>query len=213
MSVNDIFHSIVNLSLDDRQVSVGVYLIEVEARNNSAAEMAELLATEVKDEFWTAYLKPLLSDELAYLGNKTQMVFPTREAPFLDVESSPIPGTLASPALNGTNAVIVAEYGSEWGARTRGRMYIPGLPESQASDGRITGTDYSPFQSAADTWYAIEVEPNGAGNGKYTPCVFSPAKPSATPPLGAVFSHPVTPVVRARIGTQRRRRTKVTSPS
>lgn len=213
MAIGDVFQAEVYLNLDDRRVSVGLFFEETEARAKSAAEFAELLADSVKTSFWTAYLFPLLSDELTYTGNKCQMIHPTRQAPFIKNESSPIPGNLSSEATNGTNAVIVAEYGPTWGPRTRGRMFIPGLPESQISDGRIKATDYSPFQSAADTYYALELEPDGAGQGKVVPCVFSAAKPNAVPPLAALSDFPITAQVRARIGTQRRRRTNVTSPS
>lgn len=213
MAVNDIYQVTIQLFLDDRNISVGLYYIETEENQLTVAGMSAALATAVKASFWTAYLQPLLSDELIYNGNRVQLVSPSRAQPYDNPEVTPETGALSSPALNGTNAVIVAEYGSDWGPRYRGRMFVPGLPESQVSSGRIEDADYGPFQSAAVTFYGDELEPAGAGQGKYQVCVFSPAKPSAVPPVAAASSYPVVGIVRPRIGTQRRRRTNVKTPS
>lgn len=213
MAVGDIFHSDVYFILDDREISVSLNFYEITARTEDAQTAAGLLNAEIYDKFWGDYLQPLLSEDLTFTGSKTQMVSPSREAPNEQLLATPEVGTLTSPALNGTNAVIVAEYGDEWGARYRGRMFVPGLPESQVSAGRIETADFGPFSLAAITFYGLTISHAGDATGEWRVCTYSPAKPDAVPPLPVATSYPVTPQVRPRIGTQRRRRTKVRTTS
>lgn len=213
MAVGDIFQSTVYLGLDDRNVSVGLYFYETVARTLEAPGAALVLNTEVKDKFWADYLQPLLSNELLYNGVKTQQVYPTREAPAETLEGTPETGALVSPATNGTNAVLVAEYGETWGPRYRGRMFIPGLPESQISAGRINGSDYGPIAVAAAIYYSLTISNVADATGRWKPCTFSDSKDAEPDPIPAVWSQPVTAQVRPRIATQRRRRTNIKQPS
>jgi hypothetical protein len=103
------------------------------------------------------------------------------------------------------NAVVYAKYSAIASRSSRGRTYIPGPPEADVADGRITDAEKANWVAAVD---GIEDDLTVAaqGNAVFTPTIFSLKR----------FELPTTPyyyditkvVLRTRIATQRRRRTR-----
>ncbi|GAG65953.1 unnamed protein product [marine sediment metagenome] len=209
MAVNDIFRVDYFMTSDDRRVSVSQYYNEILISTGTQEEVTAAIAAASEVDFWTDFWKPFASDELTYVETRCQQVYPTRQAPVISTTLGGEVGAVIGNAMNGTTAVLVAQYGIDWLANFRGRMYLPGLPEGSASFGRIDATPHGLIQTAATTFMTSDITPGAPAGGGYTPVVYSPTRATAVPPVDPVWSIMGVTPVRPRIATQRRRRTNV----
>lgn len=108
--------------------------------------------------------------------------------------ASPVVGVQAVPAAANNTAWLIAKITAQGGRRNRGRMYIPGIKNTQVlSNGTISASHRDAFQDAIDTWLAAE-ESIGWGTGALLHQTGSPSPTTIT-----------NLVVRNRVATQRRR--------
>lgn len=211
MAVNDIFRVDHRMTVDDRIVSVSNYYNELILSDGTQAEVTEAIALQSEIDFWTTFWKVFASDDIAYHDTICQQVYPSRQAPFVSAVLAGDDGAVGTANMNGTTAVLIAQYGIDWSRNFQGRMYLPGLPEVDANDGRIGQTRFDLIQTAADTFFATDISPGAPAGGDYTHVVVSPTKMKASQdPVWSLMGQ--TPV-RPRIATQRRRRTNVLTPS
>lgn len=218
MALNDIYQAQFFITSDDKTTCTALHYRESVARVGTPAEVAGQLAAVVDALFWTVFWQPRCASVATYVKTRGQMIFPTREAFVDSVISAGQAGSDVNPQMNGTTAVLISQYGETWGANFRGRMYIPGLPEVDATQGRILTADLATMQSAFDTAMGPDVVLPPPADVTLNPCVFSqsrahPPGDPPPPPILPVFSDVLTNVVRPRIATQRRRRTDVAAAS
>ncbi len=211
MAVNDIFRVDQRMLSDDRIVSVSNYYNEIIISTGSQAEVTQAIAEQAEIDFWTTFWKPQVSDQISYHDTICQQVYPSRQAPFVSAALAGDAGGVAVAPMNGTTAVLVAQYGIDWSRNFQGRMYLPGLLEDAAAEGRISAATLGFIQTAADTFFSTDIVPGAPAGGGYTHVVVSPTKmKTSTDPVFSLMGQ--TPV-RPRIATQRRRRTNVLTPS
>jgi len=218
MALNDIYNVQFFIQCDDKPACVNMHYVESVARTGTVAEVTEQLTVVMDDVFWTDFWQPFCSDDFTYLRTIGQKVFPTRDAPFISELSNGEAGASIGSPMNGTTAMVVAEYGETWGPNFRGRMYLSGLRESDVTLGRILAGNHSIIQGNFTTMILPAIVLPVPADATMTPCVFSPsrAKPPGDPPpppILPVFSNLATAIVRPRIGTQRRRRTPIAATS
>lgn len=211
MAVDDIYRIDHFMSYDDREVSTSLHWRVSDDFPGTELENAEIIVEATATAFWAAFWQNLACQQLLYLRTRGQKIHPTRETIFESSTYANQAGEVTGDGMNGTTAVLIAEYTVQWSARTRGRMYLPGLAEGSATNGRIHSSEYDAIQAAADLLFPPELVVTGPPAGKLVTVVFSAAKPNAVPPLDADWAGPIRPVVRPRIATQRRRRTNVKS--
>ncbi|GAG64781.1 unnamed protein product [marine sediment metagenome] len=177
------------------------------AKTGTIADVTNQLATFMDTQFWAAFWQNFASNELTYLRTVAQMIFPTREAPFVEDVSAGQAGAVVKPAMNGTTALLISEYGEDWTPNFRGRMYLPGLDEDSASLGRVKAGALTSMQLAWDINMMPDVVLPGPADVTLKIGVFSPTL--AKVPTLPVSSDLQIAIVRPRIATQRRRRTPV----
>jgi len=196
---------------DDRVVSVSVHYNELIISTGTNAEVTTAICTQAEIDFFTTFWSPFASKDLAYHDTVCQQIYPTRQAPFVSTALAGNPGLDTADAMNGTTALLVAEYGIDWLRAFQGRMYIPGVPEDAVANGRVFTGTLASYQTAADTFFGTDIIPGAPAGGAYTHVVVSPTrvKTSFDPVWSLIGQTPVRP----RIATQRRRRTNVLTPS
>lgn len=213
MAVDDIYRADYFMLSDDREVSVSIHWRVEEDFVGTPLEIAQSIAEAVEVAFWGAFWQNYASNLILYLRTQVQKIHPARDVIYQSLLLADEVGEKSQMPMNGTTAVLVAEYTNFWSARTRGRIYLPGLPEEDASHGRIHGVRMAEIQAAAELLFQPPLVVAGPPAGELVTVVFSSAKPLQAPPLDATWGGPIRPIVRARIATQRRRRTNVKSPS
>jgi len=213
MAVNDIFRVDYEMNSDDRRVSVSQYYVEAIVAGGTKAETTQEIAEKSEALFWTTFWQPFASFNMTYAETRAQQVFPTREAPFISDTLLDTAGAILDPAMNGTTAVLVGQYGQTWSRNFQGRMYLPGFPETDAQSGRILDTRHALIQTANDTYQNAIIVGGAPATGTWSPCVYSPTLAGADPVVLPVHSLMGTTPVRPRIATQRRRRTNIQATS
>lgn len=213
MAVGDIFRLDYEMISDDRRVSVSQYYRETTIRTGTQIEVTGVICLLSEILFWTDFWQDFASVELVFDNTRCQQVFPTRQAPFISTVKQATAGEDLGDAMNGTTTTLVAQYGLEWSRNFQGRMYLPGLPEDKASQGRILDTPHAAIQASNDTFQHAVITPGAPAGGTYTPAVYSPTLAGADPLVLPVSSLMGPTPVRPRIATQRRRRTNVQTTS
>jgi len=218
MAVNDIYLAEFFMNVDDREPSVSMAYRETTVSSLDPAATAENLSAVAQEAFWTDFWQAKMSDECSYSRTKCQKIYPLRDAPAFLYSAQGQAGSAIGPPMNGTTAVLISEYGQTWGAAHRGRMYIPGIREEDADAGRLLSAKLTAIDIAAEAFLTAALDLTSPATGQFYPTVYSPTnvkwnKDNPTEPPRIIDSLMETYVVRARIATQRRRRTNVTSPS
>ena len=211
MAINDVYRVDYRMISDDRVVSVSAHYIEVVLADGNNGEVTEAIALQAEIDFWTTFWAPLASGDLVYHDTIAQQIYPSRQAPFVSAVLAGDNGAVMQSAMNGTTAVLIAEYGVDWNRAFQGRMYLPGWPETEAESGRMAATALAAAQTAADIFFAADIIPGAPAGGGYAHAVVSPTrvKTSFDPVFSLIGATPVRP----RIATQRRRRTNVLTAS
>lgn len=214
MALDDIYQAQYFITADDKVTCVNQYYYEKVPRIGTIAEVTSQLAIYLDNAFWTVFWQPDCAADYSYDKTVVQKIFPTRDAPVQFIGSQGEFGAGIGNAMNGTTAVLIAQYGQAWSANFRGRMYLTGLLDTGANFGRITTALRATINSRYDSTFDLDIVLGGPASVTMHECVFSPsrAKPPGDPPpppILPVFSEVATNIVRPRIATQRRRRTPV----
>jgi len=209
MDEDDIFRCDFFFLIDNREASVSVHFRLHEDFAGTPLEVTQAIAEQAETSFWAGFWQNHASNELTFARTRCQKVYPTRDVIYESFEHAGELGEDEASALVAMDAVLISEYTNFWGPRTRGRIYLPGLAENAVEQGRIINANLIAIQAAADVFFVTTITVTGDHGGDMSTVVFSPAKPTAVPPLDATWGGPIRPVVRPRIATQRRRRTTV----
>lgn len=124
--------------------------------------------------------------------------------------SQPHPGTVAGECLPNQATVVLGLRTGQKGGRHRGRMYIPGISESNHSLGRVTGTQLTAIQ-ALGAGLISNYGPTGA-DPQWRLQIYSPEDltPPPTKPFkprpGTIKTQVRTVDVDDLVASQRRRR-------
>jgi len=212
MALGDIYRVDFEMTNDDKRVTTSIHYEEIVAAVGTQAEVTTQLGEEAEQAFWVSFWQGYASAQLTYIQTVTQQIFPARQAPAISSALNGQVGSNLGDAMNGTTAVVIALYGQAWSPNFRGRAFLPGLPESSADKGRLLSVEYTLIQNDANVFYQFPVILPAPADGSYLPVVFSPslAGPPPTPPVADIIN---IVIARPRIGTQRKRRTPVASPS
>ncbi len=213
MALKDVYRVDFMTINDDKLTMTSIHYEETVVTTGTALEVATAVAELSEVKFWTDFWQTHASDQLLYLETRCQMVYPDRDVPAISVALAGESGSDIEPSMNGTTAVLVALYSQLWSAFFRGRAFLPGLPETDADVGRIGQTAFDLIQADATTFYEAPIIPTAPAGGAFLPVIFSPTLAAEDPPPAVVTSFIDTVILRARIATQRSRRTPVRSAS
>lgn len=211
MPLNDIYRCDFQMEVDNKVVSVSVHYQEIADSDGTPFEIAEALAGLAETQFFSVWWQGFASTELTYVKTVCQQVYTSRDRP---AESTALTGDIGldvASAMNGTTAVVFATYGIIWSKNFQGRIYLPGLSESSATEGRITTSQFPSMEALGQVFYDTPLAPLAPVNGIFSTTAFSPTLFKAGAP--APYSLISSTILRPRIGTQRRRRTLIASPS
>lgn len=116
-------------------------------------------------------------------------------------DETPVAGTIASDTVPQNTATLVRKRTDLGGRRGRGRLYLPGVPETEVNAvGTLTPAYVSAHQAAFDDWHTYLTA--GVGARLYPPVILHRSEGIGTEP-------PPTPIARfaveSRVATQRRR--------
>lgn len=203
MAVNDVYEATLKFSLDTRNPTVSIHLLETSASNEDAKTTAEALAPLVVTQFWSDWWQQFASQILIFDEIRVQKIWPTREI-FIDDDSDAGGGTQLSDAMISANAILVTEYAGIWGRRWTGKSFWPGLPEDDETLGAINAPTLANIQAGADSAFLDPIPVGPPVSGEWQPCVFSrqQVKDGLTPTASPI----ATPVVNATVTHQTRRR-------
>lgn len=119
-----------------------------------------LLADSVRDQVIAAYV-PVMSEDHAFVGVIAKDISQEFGLSVELMEAAPVAGTVASPALPNSNAVVVTWIGASGSAPRRGRIYLPSPTESQVTNSRLTGAAQTAIDGAAAQLRASVEDPPG----------------------------------------------------
>lgn len=200
MSVNDVYRCEVHYSLGSRPTMSVLHMRETVAvtppeRGAQSVETLISVAMSTIFENFSNQLTVVMTQTRLISGGvvvPSTVIYGGAEQPTGDITSDPVPAQAAA---------LISFYTSQVGRSGRGRIYIPGWPELNQSDGQMTAAAFSAFQTDAASAFLGEKGPVGGGaTGKFRFCVWSPAQgPQAESDLFDVVAHP-------SLATQRRRR-------
>lgn len=111
-----------------------------------------------------------------------------------------IVGAVASEIIPAQVALLISLYTATGDRTGRGRVYLPGLPESYQNEGQLLETPFGEIQTIATAQFVGEKTPAGATTGKWRFMVFGGGgSPDAPWDVQAA-------IVRPNLATQKRRR-------
>jgi len=190
-------------TLRGSRVEFGVHLRHDSGTTDTAGAVAHWVAN------MTTPLIAATSTEVNWDEVVMSDVDPDGEESFRVTIGQPSPGTVIGDCLPGQNAMLVSLSTGQKGRRRHGRLYLPGVSESNQTNGRLVGTQLTAvqaFANALENFYG----PSGTLAG-WRLVVFSPR--NVTPPKPKTFKPKeeelVTPIRETRVDdiirTQRRR--------
>ncbi len=212
MAIGDVYRVDYMVTNDDKLTMSSLHYEEVVETNGTVLEVTTDICQQSEVKFWSNFWEDYASIQATYLQTKCQKIFPVRDVPFFSTALTGNAGIETGDAMNGTTAVIIALYGQTWSPHFRGRAFLPGLAESLADAGRLTGLPLGNIQGGATTFYEAAIIITAPATGSFLPVIYSPTL-AGPPPAAEVTSFIDTVVVRPRIGTQRSRRTLIQSAS
>lgn len=154
-------------------------------------------------DLWANEWKVFGSNDVTVVGVAATNVFPLpRSATVVSASGGPVTGTVASDTLPLQDAITILKKTELGGRKGYGRVFIPGIPESFAEEGRINGDGSTALAGIIDL---MDLPFNATGTG--WEIILNPVL------LGGPEDNPVT-INRIRdavlsdviIKTQRRRR-------
>ena len=211
MALNDIYRVDFRMLQDDRTVSTSVHYQEIDPASGTPFEVATQLAAAAEISFWTTFWRPNVSPDVSYVNTRAQQVWPARDRPGESQALAAQAGSSVGSPMNGTTACIFATYGIIWAKNFQGRVFLPGITEADVFDGRIQTATYTTINTDGQTFFNSSEVLSAPAGGEYAVTAFSPALAKAGAP--APYSLMSNSVLRPRIGTQKRRRTNIATPS
>lgn len=105
---------------------------------------------------WESTIQQAQTNQISMIGLKwTDMS--TETGPTLEESDTPIPvGADTSPGLPGNCASVVTFRTPYRGRSARGRIYIPGVPQTAHSNGLLTGTYLAKLADFGDSWNVLQ---------------------------------------------------------
>lgn len=108
------------------------------------------IATTMHD-LWGAAWKPFASEDVTLVGTAVTNCFPLpRSATVISAGSGPAVGEVASDTLPLQDAVTLLKKTELGGRKGYGRIFIPGIPESSAEEGRINNAGITGLSEMID---------------------------------------------------------------
>ena len=203
MAINSIYRVRSRGTLRGSRVEFGVHIRQIAGLGGASALAAN----------WVGQMGTLVTAATSAEVNWDAVVVQdTNEAGDETVElafTQPFPGLITGDCLPGQNAVVVSLRTGIKGRRRHGRFYLPGISESNHSNGRVTGTQLTAITALADGMLGA-YGPTGS-QANYRLVVYSPPSPPFVPkpPPPSHTDTLVTPITNALVDqivrSQRRR--------
>jgi hypothetical protein len=111
-----------------------------------------------------------------------------------------IEGQITGDIIPSNAPMVISLYSNVVGRKGRGRIYLPGIPETSQADGQLSQAAFTAFQAVANAHFDEAKGPIGAGTGVYRYVVFNPPGP------GSANMEVVSSVVRPNMANMRSRR-------
>ena len=175
---------------------------------SGSADAADLVGS------WIATIMPLVTAATSVETNWTSVmasdVNPLGAASVEVGLTQPNPGAIAGDCLPPQNAIVVSLRSEFKGGRRRGRFFVPGIAESGAAAGRLSGAQLTAIQALAQG-IMNAYGPAGTEAANYQLVVYSPIDTTPPPPrkfkpkADEVITPVSTFVVDPVIHSQRRR--------
>lgn len=206
MAVNDLYHLQVQMAIASKELS-----ITLGYKQDSGD--ADLDVPQKLVDGWDTALSQKLKDCLA-TDVKLQCIYatvipPATGAPGLFVYASGQTGSRSGFAIPAFSALVVKKLGTDASQRKNGRFYLPGISESDVSDGTFTsGLLDTPVKAFLDQ---LKLDLNASGGNQIFKLVIvnrvqngAPINPPTANTLDDLVSSPI-------IYTQLKRKTQRTS--
>lgn len=177
MAINDVFRVQVNMQAGSQPSMNILHLREVTARGGT--ENGAENVTELVGDFYTA-LATSLSEDWRVISIRASQIAPIVPGPpavtiFGGAES--IEGAVASHMVPSNSPLVISLYSNISGRKGRGRIYLPGIPESVQADGQITNAAWTSITGSCNAHLDELKGPVGGGTGTYEYIVWNPPGP------------------------------------
>lgn len=211
MAINDIFHVQVNYEAPTGHASFGLYYQQTVDSTLLSND------NEVLGDAWIIHFgdvwREILSVEWWFVGIKVQKKDGLPAAAYLK-DNQIQNGTFLSPALPANNTILFGIKQNTLGAKHDGRIFAPGVPESETKTGTLNQSFFDPNVEAVRLLLDTEIAEESGGDGRWTLGVINQAilnvpVPPAPKDWAGAFALKSSISATTIIATQRRRQTKV----
>jgi hypothetical protein len=200
MAVDDVFRVTVLQNVGS-EITMNV----LHLREAVAETVALLVAEPPARAVWAIYdaLAADMSDDWQVVQIESRKISPSFDIPFTFIlgAADQIVGAQPSQMIPSASALVVSLYSSIAHRRGRGRMFIPGLPETAQNEGQITEAVHAAFDTWADTWLTEQSTAIAPNTGEYRVYV-----KSQFDPVESSLRDVVATTVRSNLGSMRSRR-------
>jgi len=178
MATGDVYRAQINMQCGSTPTMNVLHLRELTGRGTNESGTENVVS--IVSDFYNA-LKAQLAEGWRVISIRANQVHPASAQPpdvtvFGGAES--IEGAIVSDMVPSNAPLVISLYSSVVGRRGRGRIYLPGVPETMQDDGQIT-SDYHADVDAICEAHLDELKgPVGAGTGTYEYIVWNPPGPS-----------------------------------
>jgi len=207
MAANDVYRVVIRGRLFGSEIDNVMWFREragssVGSGNNSAA-LAANVRTGI-DTNWRA----IASTSMFYEAVQATRMVPYGDGPSEDAWAANTAGSAgASTAVHPQSAAVLTLYTSKIGRSRRGRIYICGMPGTNAASGLWSAGTITGLTAIATT---LTTRYGPSGSQSWELGVWSKKLAGATPPFTASAFEPITSIaVRSQIRSQRRRQVGV----
>lgn len=200
MAVNDVYQVRVLQNVGS-EITMNV----LHFREMTAETVAEFPAEQVAAAAHAIFtgIKANMSDDWRVVQIEARRVLPTFDIPFTRVlgAADAIIGEDLGQIIPSASALVVSLYSVTATKAGRGRLFIPGLPESAQNEGQLTEAAHTNFDTWADSWLVTPSTPVGGNDGVWIPTIRSKVET-----VGSAAKDVVMTTVRSNLGTMRSRR-------
>jgi len=200
MAVGDIYRSEIFQNVGS-ELTMNVIHVRETVAEVSDPNLTAAMVTEMMVALYVA-LGDELSEDWRVIQISSRRVSPGSSIPDTTVfgGAEAIVGSIESEIIPSASAVLISLYTSNFTRSGRGRIYLPGLPESSQNEGQMVEARWTAMQTIANDSLEGEKGPFLGGEAKFRFCVFG----------GGAGSDPDQHVqdaqVRPNLATQKRRR-------
>jgi hypothetical protein len=177
MPINDVYESVFSWQIGSvPTLNVCHFLVEQDfVAEAPFSPPTEMLARTLHQSAWLDALLTLVSEEVELLSIYTRKVAPNQvEIPFLYVVGATAPnfGSAVGTPIAPQVAMLISLYGQSNNRNERGRMYVPGFPEGQETEGQIDAALLGAAQAFCDLAKEV-IDISYSGTGQVKQCVYS----------------------------------------